>query len=501
MKTAVVYARYSSDRQTEQSIEGQLRVCQDYADRNDIMIIDTYIDRAMTGTNDNRMDFQRMIKDSSKKAWDYVLVYKLDRFSRNKYEMAMHRKTLRDNGIKVLSAMENIPDSPEGIILESLLEGMAEYYSAELSQKVKRGMNESRHKGQFTGGRVLYGYKVENKKILIDEDKASIIRFIYEKHLSGMYVKDIIKELTDKGIYFEGKPFKINTVHNFLRNEKYAGVVRYKNEVFTNIYPPIVTTETFNLVRQKMIANHYGKHPEENRYILRNKLICGCCGNIIHSGSGTGKNGKRKRYYICSARSKHKSCNKSIVKKELLEKVVIDTTYKIFDNPDNLNRLVNEIYDIHQAKVGSVTISNILERDRDTVKSAINNLIRCMEQGIVSDSTKTRLAELEEKLKDIEGKILLENAKYKIQLTKEDISKFIRTSLKKEAELLIELLVKKIILYDDKIEIYYNYTDKKNTLDDIQGSSFYKDYFEQEITNTKFNGEDYIVAYDIEAYI
>ena len=134
MKTAVVYARYSSERQTEQSIEGQLRVCTEYAKSNDIVIVDTYIDRAMTGTNDNRTDFQRMLKDASKQAWDYVLVYKLDRFSRNKYEMAMHKKTLRDNGIKLLSAMENIPDTPEGIILESLLEGMAEYYSADVSR-------------------------------------------------------------------------------------------------------------------------------------------------------------------------------------------------------------------------------------------------------------------------------------------------------------------------------------------------------------------------------
>ena len=123
MKTAVIYARYSCDQQTEQSIEGQLRVCEDYAKAHDILILDTYIDRAMTGTNDNRADFQRMIKDSARREWDYVLVYKLDRFSRDKYATAIHKKTLKDHGVKVLSAMENIPDTPEGIILESLLEG------------------------------------------------------------------------------------------------------------------------------------------------------------------------------------------------------------------------------------------------------------------------------------------------------------------------------------------------------------------------------------------
>ena len=123
MKVAVIYARYSSDNQTEQSIDGQLHVCQDYAKWNDILILDTYIDRAMTGTNDKREAFQQILKDSDKKAWDYILVYKLDKFSRNKYEMAIHRKHLKDNGIKILSAMENIPDTPEAIIFESMLEG------------------------------------------------------------------------------------------------------------------------------------------------------------------------------------------------------------------------------------------------------------------------------------------------------------------------------------------------------------------------------------------
>src|SRR5574344_1465385 len=138
-------------------------------------------------SNDNRASFQKMLKDSSKRVWDYVLVYKLDRFSRNKYETAMHKKTLRDNGVKLLSAMENIPDSPEGIILESLLEGMAEYYSAELSQKVKRGMNETRLKGNFTGGQIIYGYKVENRKVIIDEEKAEIVRYIYSQYARGEF--------------------------------------------------------------------------------------------------------------------------------------------------------------------------------------------------------------------------------------------------------------------------------------------------------------------------
>lgn len=123
MRKAVIYARYSSDSQTEQSIEGQLRVCREYAQTNDILIVDTYIDRTMAGTNDMRPDFQRMLKDSAKHQWEVVLVYKLDRFSRDKYETTIHKHTLKENGVKLVSAIENIPDSPEGIILESLLKG------------------------------------------------------------------------------------------------------------------------------------------------------------------------------------------------------------------------------------------------------------------------------------------------------------------------------------------------------------------------------------------
>lgn len=123
MQSAVIYARYSSDSQTEQSIEGQLRVCEEYAKSHDIVIVNTYIDRAMTGTNDNRPAFQRMLKDSNRKEWDFILVYKFDRFSRNKYETAIHKKELKDNGVKVVSATEFVPDTPEGIIFESMLEG------------------------------------------------------------------------------------------------------------------------------------------------------------------------------------------------------------------------------------------------------------------------------------------------------------------------------------------------------------------------------------------
>ncbi len=142
----VIYARYSSDRQTEQSIEGQLKECYEYAQRNGYTVVGEYIDRAISGTTDHRPEFLRMIADGDKKLFQAVLVYQLDRFARNRYDSATYKAKLKKNGVRVLSARENISDDASGVLMEAVLEGMAEYYSVELSQKIRRGHGHQRRK-------------------------------------------------------------------------------------------------------------------------------------------------------------------------------------------------------------------------------------------------------------------------------------------------------------------------------------------------------------------
>ncbi len=462
MKTAVIYARYSSDRQTEQSIEGQVRVCNDYAERNNILIVNQYIDRATTGTNDNRAAFQQMMKDSDKKAWDFVLVYKLDRFSRNKYEMAMHKKTLKDNGIKLISCMENIPDTPEGIILESLLEGMAEYYSAELSQKVKRGMNESRQKGTFTGGFIIFGYRVENKKVVIHEDEAKVVRWMFNECASGKLVKTIIEELHEKGILYRGKPFARNTVYHLLANEKYNGVYRHGDEIFTNMYPRIVPQEIFDAVKSKIDSNKYGKRKPNVVYLLKNKVCCGYCGKSVNSDSGTSKNGSIMRYYKCSGKRVNKTCQLNPIRKETFETLVIDSLLEAFATPQNLLQFADDIMLLLKKQYHDHSVLNLLRGELTKVEKSISNLLDCMEQGISTVSTKKRLEELEEKRSMFSEKILIEQCKERQLLTKEEVVKHISNALRKNPKQLIDLLVKKIRLYNDKIEIDLHFTDKKS---------------------------------------
>ena len=473
MKTAVIYARYSSDRQTEQSIEGQLRECYEYAKYNDIVVVGTYIDRAMTGTNDNRTDFQRMLKDAQKGEWDLVLVYKLDRFSRNKYEMAIHKKTLKDYGIQLVSAKEHIPEGPEGIILESLLEGMAEYYSVELAQKVSRGQKETRIKGNYFGGGIPYGYRVENKKYVVNEEEAPIVIRIYEMYAAGIIAKKIIETFSNEGISYRGKPFTKNIIYNTLQNERYSGIYTHKTEgVYTNMFPRIVPQHLFELVQNIVSSNRHGKHPQDVVYLLRNKMKCGICGKTMAASTGTSKNGKIIRYYGCTNKKRDtKNCPQTSYRKEQFEKLVTDITIKVLDNPEMIDNLVDKLFEAHQKRIEDVSILNLLEAERDKIKKALDNMLAAVEQGIITATTKQRIEELEQELDVAEAKLLVEKNKSILQITKTDVKKYFFKALRKEPRFMLKALIKEVIVNVDSIEIHYNCIDTKRP-DEIPHQAF-----------------------------
>lgn len=277
---AVIYARYSSHSQTEQSIDGQLRVCYEYAERENIAVVGEYIDRAIPGKTDERPDFQKMIIDAKKKQFDYVIVYKLDRFARNRYDSAVYKHKLKQCGIRVLSAMENISDSPEGIILEAVLEASAEYYSVELSQKVKRGLKESALKGTFTGGYPPIGYKVVDKKVVIDEEKVPIICYAFEEYAKGKPKKEIVNELNAKGVRnSKGKPLNLTSFQVALKNKKYIGITTFGGVEYENSYPQIIDTDTFNKVQERLasVARAPAANKAKQDYLLQGKAYCGHC--------------------------------------------------------------------------------------------------------------------------------------------------------------------------------------------------------------------------------
>ncbi len=473
MKYAVIYARYSCERQTEQSIEGQLRICNEFAEKNDLRIVDTYIDRAMTGTNDHRPEFQRMLSDSDKpQIWDIVLVYALDRFGRNSIEVAVNKQRLKKNNKILISATQrtsmNIDGSQnlDGIILENVMIGLAEYYSAELSQKIRRGMNESRQKGNYTGGFVLFGYRVENKKLVIHEDEAQIVRQIFSDYASNKKVTNILKELQDNGILHRGKPFAINTLYRLLSLEKYTGVYHYKGQTFNNIYPQIISVELFETVKAKIESNKYGKHKPDVCYLLKNKLKCGYCGMPVSSDSGTSKNGSIIRYYKCNSKKRKKQdCSLNAFRKEVIESLVINTTLEVFASDTNLRTLAEKIAERQLIRLNNCSVLNILQEEHTKVSQAIGNILKNAEQGLITKSIQERLQQLEEKQSSLHEKIEIEKSKTRLVLKPEDITQYIRKALQKKPRELIDLLVKEVIVFNDKIQIIYNYTKNPDDLD------------------------------------
>ena len=474
MKKAIIYARYSSDSQTEQSIEGQLRVCREYAQNNDILIVDTYIDRAMTGTNDNRVAFQKMLKDSSRKEWQYLIVYKLDRFSRNKFESVIHKKTLRDNGVTILSAMENLTDSPEGRMMETVLEGFNQYFSEELTQKVNRGLKESWRKGKATGGQDIFGYDVVDKKYVVNEYESKIVEDAFLMYSQGYKAVAIAEKFKECGCRRKnGKLVDHKYLYFILHNKRYTGVVEHQGELYDNIFPRIISDELWNKVNAINEENKLApsRKKEIFDYILSGKLICGDCKQRMGGESGTSHTGAIHYYYIClSKRRKRAKCNMGRVQKQFIEDTVINATTQMLSSVNNIKKIAQSIYNVHKKETADNTALKLIEKKRAEAVKAQNNIVKAIEQGIITETTKSRLTELENLISQYDVEILKEKARSYTYLTADDIemylSKFVfdNTDDIKVRKLIVNAFVREVILYDDEIVITYNFTDSPEHL-------------------------------------
>ena len=312
--TAVVYARYSSSNQREESIEGQLRECSDFANRKGYTIVKTYADRAISSKNaDNRPEFMQMITDSKQKNFEVVIVWKIDRFSRDKYDSVHYKNVLKKNGVSVISATEPIDDSPEGQLMESIFEGFSVYYIKDLSLKVSRGMTENALKSKFNGGNPTFGYIIdENKHFQPDTKNALIVADIFMRYAGGESMKSIVSTLADIRTS-GGKPLSYTFIAYLLKNRRYLGEYRFKDTITENAFVPLIDKDIFDKCQKRMTANQSRPasfKPVEDKYFLTGKLFCGYCGGTMSGVSGTSRTGIKHRYYHCCTAKKHKTCEK-----------------------------------------------------------------------------------------------------------------------------------------------------------------------------------------------
>ena len=474
----VIYARFSSSKQNETSIEAQLEECYKYCKSNNYNVIEKYIDRATSAKTDNRPAFQKMISDSCNKEFEAIIVYQLDRFSRSREDSAFYKHKLKKNGVKVISARETISEDASGILIESVLEGMAEYYSAELSQKVKRNLRQNAERGYFNGGKHPFGFKVvtvdcgtyKKRKLEIDVDTAPIVRDIFEMRANGTKISDILNYLNSKGCRtVQGRNFKKSSLECLFKNKRYIGTNIYENEEYPDTIPAIIDKELFErvqLVVQKFKhAPGISKASEE--YILTTKIFCGQCGNSMVGTSGTSQTGTIYKYYTCNNVLK-KKCNKKNVPKDVIEDAVFNECKRLL-TAENIELITNKVYAICQEQNSQSCLLKSLEKQMNKLNNNIENLMVALENGENVDIISDRISQKRNELKEVKENYYVE--KNKIENYTEKQIKFFLLKLKngsiddiKYRRTLVNAFVNKVYVYNDKIAIMLNVTNESATM-------------------------------------
>ena len=474
---AVIYARYSSDNQREESIEGQLRDCREYAERNNMTIVGNYIDRALSARTADRPDFQRMIRDSEKRLFDVILVWKLDRFSRDRYDSAHYKHILKKNGVRVVSAKEAIADGPEGIILESMLEGMAEYYSAELAVKVRRGQRENAMKCRNNGGTLAYGYSVDKGTgaLVVNPKTAPIVREIFSRYDKGELIKNIVKDLNARGLCNNfGRQFQASAMTILLKNRKYIGDYCYGDMIIPGGVPALVEKDVFERVQKRMEANKKtpGRAKAKEEYLLSGKVFCGTCGGHMVGESGKSRNGTIYYYYKCINAKHGHTCKRKAIKRDWLERaVVVETVTKVLTD-EVIDRVADAIIAIQGQE--NPLVPAIKEQIR-VCDASLKNLLKAIEAGIFTPTTKERMEELERQKEDLNISLIRAQMAQPV-FTKEEIVKWISRfkygSIHDKAyqREIIDTFLNSVYVYDDRIVFTYNFRDYAETitLDEIE---------------------------------
>ena len=467
---AVIYARYSSDNQREESIEGQVRECQSFAERKGYTVIRTYIDRALSGTRaDNRPEFQQMISDSTLREFQYVIVWKIDRFSRDKFDSVKYKYALKSSGVSVISATEPIDGSPEGQMMESVFEGISVYYIKDLAQKTSRGMTENAIKGKFNGGTLTFGYTIdENHHFQLDPVNAPIVLDIFTRYSEGETIRSILDDINSK-MSNNGRKFTYHFLNWMLNNRRYLGEYKFQDTINNEAIPPIISQELFDKCQHRLNVNKHKAgsfKTNKEKYLLTGKIFCGICGATISGISGTGKCKSVYRYYKCMNVKKHK-CRKKPVQKEMIENIVLNAAMDIFKDKALVKRISKACFDLQSKE--SPMLPALKRRLKENQKE-IKNLMTAIKAGIVLKTTKMELEKLEAEQEQLETNIAMEKL-VKPVIPQERIQAWLMNfaaadlSDQSQKQRIIDIFVNSVYVYDDRVVIFFNYRDGERCVD------------------------------------
>lgn len=469
---AVIYARYSSHAQRDASIEQQVRDCLDYAARNNIYVVACYADRHLTGRSDRRPEFHRMLRDVETGGWDYVLVWKNDRFARNRYDAAIYKAKLRKAGVRCLYSQEYIPAGPEGILLEAMLEGDAEFRSAQMAVDIKRGLAYNASRCMVTGA-VPYGYtRGADYRLEIDPDRAAVVRELFDRFLAGWKYVDMAADLNARGITTaRGTAWGRNSFHAILKNERYTGVYIYGDTRVEGGVPAIIDRDTWLAAQHRLHTkkNPVGRSRSVADYLLTGKLFCGRCASPMVGISGTGKMGEKYYYYVCQGRRVAHSCKKENAPKAWVEDMVCQYVMDLVLQQQVIEWMADCVVDYQRRHRDDGTV-RALSAQLAQVQAARKNVMAAIEAGIFTASTKDRLLELEAQEKKLAGAIATEKAirpTYARERIVFWLEQFRGGDIHDRAfrEKLVTTFVNAVYLFDDHIRIALNYSGRNSSVD------------------------------------
>ncbi len=400
---AALYARVSSDRQdVDLSVSAQLRALKEYAKANGYSVAREYVDEAESGRVANRPQFREMIEEGGKpKApFEVILVWKFSRFTRKREHAVAFKSQLRRKGIRVVSITEQAEDNATGRLLEGIIESVDEYYSENLAQEVVRGMREAASRGFFLGSNAPFGYRKikvsdgakERPTLEVDPATAPVVREMFEKSLRGSGLKEICKELNDRGITNRGKRWYKGTLHYVLRNEAYTGTAVWGKTSkgqeaqdpvrVEGAWPALVSRELFDDVQQAM-SDRAPKVQRPARvgsqYLLSGLLKCGVCGKPY---SAQGAKSGQFAYYICGTlfREGAGTCSARYLNAPKLETFVVEKIRERILNEETIVALVTLVAEEIDAMAGELAGRlEVVEAELGDVRKRLEKLYEAIE--------------------------------------------------------------------------------------------------------------------------
>lgn len=447
MKTAVIYARFSCSKQREASIKDQVRVCTEWCAREGYMLKGCYCDEAVSGRTDDRPEFQRMIANAGES--DIVLVYMMDRFSRDIYDAPIYKKALRDKGVKVVSATESLPDGPEAMLMENIYEAMAALESEKIGRRTKRGMEGNALKCLWNGVRV-YGYDHDEEgRYIINEDQASVVRECFMRRIGGEAINSIASDLALRGVTsYAGNPVGHTFVDNLLRNEKYKGIYMWGDVRVEGGMPRIVEDIVYDQaqvakVKKRRKAEHWSE------FAFAGKAVCGSCFHNIVGASGRGRGNVKYEYYRCG-----NNCGCKPVRADWLESAVVAAVRSVLNNRDSaleVARAVSSYFD----RLDTGKQLKAARKRRDEAQKGVRNILDAVGQGLSMNLAQPKIDEYEMQLGVAVAEItMLENAS---KFDYDDFADFLQFGATLDDKAVLDAFVWQVMMDDENVTVTLNY--------------------------------------------